>query len=79
MHTYPCNFRRFEIHQWFIDRQVKCDHEEVVEDGVLVHTNQLSVMIDRYKRFCEHLRTSSENDTDVQNDYQGKLLSMSEK
>ena len=58
---------------------MNCTHEEVNEQGVLVRTNQLSVMVDRCKRFSERLRTSAENDTGVKNDYQGKLLSMCEK
>ena len=58
---------------------MKCDHEEVNADGVLVYTNQLSVMVDRCKRFFERFRTSAENDTGVKNGYQGKLLSMCEK
>ena len=76
MHVYDCNFKRFEIQQWLIDRQVQCDHEEVNADGVLVRTNLLSVMVDRCKRFSERLRTIADNDTVVKNDYQGKLLSM---
>ena len=58
---------------------MQCDHEEVNADGVLVRTNQRSVMVDRCKRFAERLRTTSENDTGVKNDYQDKLLSMCEK
>ena len=76
MHTYACNFKRFEIQQ---DRQVDCTHVEMNEHDVVVRTDQLSVMVERCKRFPERLRTSAENDTVVKNGYQGKLLSMYEK
>ena len=57
---------------------MKCTYEEMNDQGVMVCTNQLGVMVDRCKRFSERLRTSSENDTGVKNGYQGKLLNMCE-
>ena len=49
---------------------MNCTHEEFNDHVVLVHTNQLKVMVDRCKRFTERLRTVASNDTVVKNGYQ---------
>ena len=78
MHPYALNFQRFEIQQWLEDRQINCIHEEKDRHGCIVRTNQMSVMVNRYKRFNERFRVSIEDDTAVNNAYAGKLYALSE-
>jgi hypothetical protein len=53
IHVYTLNFKRFQIQQWFLDRKANCMHEVINDKGSFVNTNQLGVMVDRWKRFCE--------------------------
>jgi hypothetical protein len=41
------------------------------EHGTVVLTNQLGVMVDRCKRFCERYLVATENDSNVKNGYEG--------
>ena len=79
MHPYALTFARFQIQQWLEDRKIQCIHEQDDGHGNIVQTNQMRVMVESCKRFCERLRTSMENDTAVKNGYAGKLLAMCEK
>jgi hypothetical protein len=78
MHAYALKFKRFEIQQWLQDRKVDCIHEEMHDDGTIVRTNEMSVMVNRCKRFNERFRVSIEDDTAVNNAYAGKLYALSE-
>ena len=76
MHTYALNFKRFEIQQWLEDRKVDYIHQEMHADDTVDYTNQMKVMVERYKRFCERFRVSIEYDTTVKNGYPGKLYAL---
>ena len=56
-----------------------CIHQEMHADGTVVCTNQMKVMVEKCKRFCERFRVSIENDTEVKNGYAGKLYALCEK
>lgn len=79
MHAYAINFKRFKIHQWIEDRNINVTHEGMNQHGIVVRTNQLGVIVDRCKRFAERYRVATENDTGVDNRYEGKFLSLCEK
>jgi hypothetical protein len=79
MHPYALNFKRHEIQQWLEDRNINVTHERMNKDGILVHTNQMGVIVERCKRFAERYRKSSENDTGVNSGYEGQLLALCEK
>jgi len=79
LHAYALNFKRFEIQQWLEDRKIDVFHEGTDENGTIVRTNQMGVVVERCKRFAERFRAAAENDTGVNNGYEGKLLSLCEK
>jgi hypothetical protein len=79
MHTYTLTFKRFQIQQWLQERNINVTHEHMNDHDTVVHTNQLGVMVDRCKRFCERYRVATENDSNVKNDYEGKFLNLCEK
>jgi hypothetical protein len=63
LHPYALTFARFQIQQWLEDRKIQCIHEQDDGHGNIVRTNQMNVMVESCKRFCERFRTSMENDT----------------
>ena len=50
---YALIYHRHEIQTWLLSNKIETTDVVIDADGTEVHINQLPVMVDKYKRWCE--------------------------
>jgi hypothetical protein len=73
LNPYALHFKRCEIQKWLVDRQINCMH---IDPDTGAQTNQLGVMVNKCKRYCERLMRANGLGDGIRNNYEGKLLAV---